>query len=150
MEKEPGIVYQQNKKTGVVYVYENHPFWDSNKKQSRSIRKLRGKLDPSTGNIVPTRGRKAKESITETPKFSIDGGQIIKKVLDFFQLFMCATLAKRLLSMVLISVNVSDNLITEITGLCGQSVKTLKKSAHRWRYRQIVSRRRRRKEKKTG
>ena len=128
MEKEPGIVYQQNKKTGVVYVYENHPFWDSGKKQSRSIRKLLGKLDPSTGNIVPTRGRKTKKSITEPPEPSINDGQIIKKVLDFFELFMCVTLAKRLLSMVLIAVNASDKLITELTGLCGQSVRTLRKT----------------------
>ena len=110
MEKTPGIVYQQNKKTGVVYAYENRPFWDSGKKQSRSIRKLLGKLDPSTGHIVPTRGRNAKESKKETPEPSIDGGRIIKNVLDYLQLFMCVTLAKRLLSMVLITVNVSDNL----------------------------------------
>jgi transposase len=128
MEKTPGIVYQQNKKTGVVYAYENRPFWDSKKKQSRSIRKLLGKLDPSTGNIVPTRSRKAKESITKTPEISIDGGQIIKKVLDFIQLFMCVTLAKRLLSMVLIAVGASENLVTELTGLCAQSVRTLRKT----------------------
>ena len=41
---------------------------------------------------------------------------------------MCATLAKRLLSMVLMTVNISDNLITELTGLCGQSVRALKKA----------------------
>jgi transposase len=128
MEKEPSIVYQQNKKTGVVYAYENHPFWDSKKKQSRSTRKLLGKLDPSTGNIVPTRGRNTKKSIDEMPAPSIDSGQIIKKILVFFQSFMCETLAKRLLSMVLIAIGVSDNLITELTGLCGQSIRTLRKS----------------------
>ena len=128
MEIGSSIVYQQNKKTGVIYAYENRPFWDSEKKQSRSIRKLLGKLDPSTGNIVPTRGRKAKKSITESPESSIDGEQVIKKVLDFLQLFVCVTLAKRLLSMVLIAVNVSDNFITELTGLCGQSVRTLRKT----------------------
>jgi hypothetical protein len=30
--------------------------------------------------------------------------------------------------MVLIAIGVSDNLITELTGLCGQSVRTLRKS----------------------
>ena len=128
MEKEPSIVYQQNKKTGVVYAYENHPFWDSEKKQSRSTRKLLGKLDPSTGNIVPTRGRNTKKPIDEMPATSIDSRQIIKKMLAFFQSFMCETLAKRLLSMVLIAIGVSDNLITELTGLCAQSVRTLRKS----------------------
>jgi hypothetical protein len=62
MKKEPSIGYQQNKKAGVVYVYEDHSCWDPEKKQSRSIRKLLGKLNPSTGNIVPTRGRNAKKS----------------------------------------------------------------------------------------
>jgi transposase len=128
MEKEPSIIYQQNKKTGVVYVYENHPFWDSEKKQSRSTRKLLGKLDPSTGDIVTTRGRNAKEPIDEMPASQIDSRQIIQKILTFFQLFMCGTLAKRLLSMALIAIGVSDNLIMELTGLCGQSVRTLKKS----------------------
>jgi transposase len=128
MKKEPSIVYQQNKKTGVVYAYENHPFWNSEKKQSRSTRKLLGKLDPATGNIVPTRGRNTKESKDEMPTSSIDSGQIIKKILVFLQLFTCGTLAKRLLSMVLIAIGVSDNLITELTGLCGQSVRTLRKS----------------------
>jgi transposase len=128
MEKGPSIVYQQNKKTGVVYAYENRPFWDSEKKQSRSTRKLLGKLDPSTGNIVPTRGRNVKKSIDKIPASSIDSGQIIKKILVFFQSFMCETLAKRLLSMILIVIGISDNLITELTGLCGQSVRTLRKS----------------------
>jgi transposase len=128
MEKEPSIVYQQNKKTGVVYAYENHPFWDSGKKQSRSTRKLLGKLDPSTGNIVPTRGRNTKKPIDEVPAPSINTGQIIKKILLFFQSFMCETLAKRLLSKFLIEIGVSDNLITELTGLCDQSVRTLRKS----------------------
>jgi transposase len=131
MEKEPSIVYQQNKKTGVVYAYENHPFWDSKKKQSRSTRKLLGKLDPSTGNIVPTRGRNAKEPMDEMPPPSIDSGQTIKKILVFLQSFMCGTLAKRLLSMALIAIGVSDGLVAELTGLCGQSVRTLRKSLAR-------------------
>jgi transposase len=88
---------------------------------------LLGKLDTSTGNIVPTRGRNAKKSIDEMQVPSIDSEQIIKKILAFFQSFMCETLAKRLLSMVLIAIGVSDNLITELTGLCGQSVRTLRK-----------------------
>jgi transposase len=87
-----------------------------------------GKLDISTGNIVPTRGRNTKKSIDEIPAPLIDSGQIIKKILVSFQSFMCETLAKRLLSMVLIVIGVSDNLITELTGLCGQSVRTLRKS----------------------
>lgn len=49
------IVYQTNKKTGITYAYENQAYWDKQKKQSRAKRKLIGKLDPATGEIVPTR-----------------------------------------------------------------------------------------------
>jgi transposase len=53
---------------------------------------------------------------------------IVKKVLEFLHLFMCETLAKRLLSMVLIAVGVHNHLVTELTGLCDKSVRTLKKA----------------------
>jgi transposase len=128
MENESSIVYQENKKTGVVYAYENHPFWDSEKKRSRATRKLLGKLDPATGKIVPTKGRNAKEPPVEASAPWGDTGQIIKKILVFLKLFMCETLAKRLLSMVLIVAGVSDNPITEWTSLSGQSVRALRKS----------------------
>ena len=57
-----------------------------------------------------------------------DAGQIIAKVMSFLQLFMCETLAKRIMSMVLISVGLSNNRVTELTGYCDKSVRTLKKS----------------------
>jgi len=50
------LVYQTNKKTGVVYVYENYPYWSKEKRQSRAKRKCIGKLDAKTGEIIPTRG----------------------------------------------------------------------------------------------
>ena len=56
--KQPNVIYQKNKKSGTIYAYEDHPYWDSEKKQSRSKRKCLGKVDPQTGKIVPTRGRK--------------------------------------------------------------------------------------------
>jgi hypothetical protein len=31
-----GIVYQKNKKTGITYVYQNEPYWDKEKQQSRA------------------------------------------------------------------------------------------------------------------
>jgi len=54
------IIYQTNKKTGITYTYENEPYWDKEKKQSRAKRRLIGKVDPNTGNIVPTREYKKK------------------------------------------------------------------------------------------
>lgn len=61
-----GIIYQTNKDTGITYAYENKAFWDKEKKQSRAKRKLIGKVDPVTGEIVPTRSytRRKKESQT--------------------------------------------------------------------------------------
>ena len=55
------LVYQTNKKTGVVYVYENHPYWSKEKRQSRAKRKCIGKLDAKTGKIIPTRGSSPKK-----------------------------------------------------------------------------------------
>ena len=52
------IIRQTNKKTGVTYVYDSHSYWDKEKKQHRSDRKLIGKIDPETGEIVPTRKKK--------------------------------------------------------------------------------------------
>ena len=47
-----------NKQNDVTYVYEViENYWDKEKKQSRSKRKLIGKIDPVTGEIVPTSSR---------------------------------------------------------------------------------------------
>lgn len=57
------IVKQFNKKTGTTYVYESKSYWDPEKKQSRNKKKLLGKLDPVTGELIPTGpiGRPPKE-----------------------------------------------------------------------------------------
>ena len=48
------IVKLKDKRTGTTYVYESESYWDKEKKQPRSRRKLIGKLDEETGEIVPT------------------------------------------------------------------------------------------------
>jgi hypothetical protein len=48
------IVKLKDKRTGTTYVYESESYWDKEKKQPRSRRKLIGKLDEKTGEIVPT------------------------------------------------------------------------------------------------
>lgn len=55
------IVYQTNKKTGVVYAYESVSYWDKGKKQSRAKRKCIGRVDPDTQKIIPTRKKKPPE-----------------------------------------------------------------------------------------
>ena len=49
------IVFQTNKETGITYAYESVSYWDKEKQQSRARRKLIGKVDQETGEIVPTR-----------------------------------------------------------------------------------------------
>lgn len=51
------IIKKLNKQTGVTYVYESESYWDKEKKQPRSRRKLIGKIDAETGEVVPTGGR---------------------------------------------------------------------------------------------
>lgn len=62
-----GIVYQTDKRTGVTYAYENQSFWDSELKRSKSKRKLIGRVDPVTKEIVPTDGRCKKRSPSYVP-----------------------------------------------------------------------------------
>lgn len=60
------LIRQYHKDTDTTYVYESISYWDEEKKQSRSKRRVIGKIDPETGEIVPTgkRGRKPKEAPT--------------------------------------------------------------------------------------
>lgn len=57
------IITQYHKDTDTTYAYESISYWDAEKQQSRSKRKCIGKVDPLTGEIVPTgkRGRKRKD-----------------------------------------------------------------------------------------
>ena len=50
-------VKQLDKRSGITYVYESVSYWDREKKQPRSKRTLIGRLDPATGEILPTDGR---------------------------------------------------------------------------------------------
>ncbi len=50
------IVHQKDKRSGLTYAYESISHWDKEKKQSRSKRKLIGRVN-SKGEIVPTDGR---------------------------------------------------------------------------------------------
>ena len=67
------IIKQYHKDTDTTYVYESISHWDPEKKQARSSRKCIGKVDPDTGEIVPTgkRGRK-KTSTASAPDNAAD------------------------------------------------------------------------------
>ena len=51
------LIKQFDKRSGITYIYESKSYWDKEKKQPRSKRTLVGRLDPVTGEIVPTDGR---------------------------------------------------------------------------------------------
>jgi len=127
------VVYQTNKKTGVVYAYSNEPYWDSEKKQSRAKRKLIGKVEPGTGNIVPTRGKRAKSeavNVNESTKIDVEvamPAQVasLGKMVDFLRVYMCGTLAKRIMCIILFLAGLQIDHISQLTGLGQKSVKNL-------------------------
>ena len=61
------LVRSFNKATGVCYVYESTSYRDPSSKKPRSHRRCIGKIDPSTGLIVPTgkRGRQKKQTLPD-------------------------------------------------------------------------------------
>lgn len=69
------LVKLKDKRSGTTYVYESESYWDKEKKQPRSRRKLIGKLDEETGEIIPTgksgrkkgSGRKQEENGSPEP-----------------------------------------------------------------------------------
>jgi hypothetical protein len=56
------IVHQLDKRTGITYAYESTSYWDKELKKTRSKRKLIGRVDKNTGEIIPTDGRNKKHS----------------------------------------------------------------------------------------
>ena len=60
------IVKLYNKERDVTYVYESFSYWDKEKKQPRNKRKLIGKIDPASGEIVPTNPRKKKRDRSDS------------------------------------------------------------------------------------
>lgn len=61
------ITYNKDKRSGLTYAYETTYVWDKEKKQSRSKRTLIGRVDETTGEIVPTDGRGRKRSPNYVP-----------------------------------------------------------------------------------
>ncbi len=60
------IIKQHDKRSGITYAYESHSYWDPEKKMTRAKRKLIGRVDPETGEIVPTDGRNKKCTASDT------------------------------------------------------------------------------------
>ena len=53
------IVKYKNQ-SGIEYAYESTSSWDPVKKQSRPKRKYLGRVEPETGEIIPTAGKRGR------------------------------------------------------------------------------------------
>ncbi len=75
------IIKQHDKRSGITYVYESVAFWDKEKKMSRAKRRLIGRLDPETGEIIPTdgRNRKPKKKTDENADYKAMYEKLLKK-----------------------------------------------------------------------
>ncbi|MBQ3797754.1 MAG: hypothetical protein II842_16005 [Butyrivibrio sp.] len=67
-------IVKQTNKNGVTYVYESHSYRDPETKQPRAKRKLIGRIDDATGEIIPTRSKK---NITTDKDASVDTKQSV-------------------------------------------------------------------------
>ena len=66
------IIDVHNRKRGITYVYDSRSYWDKELKQPRSKRKLLGRRDPATGEIVPTGRRGVGRQVTRNKGASAD------------------------------------------------------------------------------
>ncbi len=73
-----GIIKQLDKRTGITYVYESKAYWDKEKHQSRAKRTLIGKIDPETGEMIPTDGRHRKTE--ESSEKALDYKKMYEKL----------------------------------------------------------------------
>ena len=73
------LVKLYNKERNVTYVYDSFSYWDKEKKQPRSKRKLLGKLDPETGEIVPTGGPRKKKTASLEEKSEKPNSDTVSK-----------------------------------------------------------------------
>ena len=77
------IIKQFDKPSGITYVYDSKSYYDKEKKCSRAKRTLIGKIDPDTGEIIPTDGRnKGAKSKPLIPSPEIDMAKRIKELED--------------------------------------------------------------------
>lgn len=70
------IIDVYNRQRNVTYVYDSTSYWDKDLKQPRSHRKLIGKRDPVTGEIIPT-GTRGRKKATKNPEGSTENSETI-------------------------------------------------------------------------
>ena len=77
------IIKQFDKRSGITYVYDSKSYYDKEKKCSRAKRTLIGKIDPDTGEMIPTDGRnKGAKSKPNTVSPEVDKDKRIQELED--------------------------------------------------------------------
>ena len=77
------IIKQFDKRTGITYVYDSKSYYDKDKKCSRAKRTLIGKIDPDTGEMIPTDGRnKGAKSKPDSVSPEINKDKRIQELVD--------------------------------------------------------------------
>jgi len=77
------IIKQFDKRSGITYVYDSKSYYDKEKKCSRAKRTLIGKIDPDTGEMIPTDGRnKGAKSKPDSVSPEINKDKRIKELED--------------------------------------------------------------------
>ncbi len=74
------IIHQHDKRSNITYAYESHSYWDKEKKMSRAKRTLIGRVDPKTGQIVPTDGRCRKDKVRKEQNKELDYKTLYEKL----------------------------------------------------------------------
>lgn len=74
------IIKQFDKRSGITYVYDSKSYYDKVKKCSRAKRTLIGRLDPQTGEIVPTDGRNKGSKSKPFPSPDLDKDRRIQEL----------------------------------------------------------------------
>lgn len=75
------VIKVHNKARNVTYVYESESYWDKELKQPRSHRRLIGRIDPVTGDVVPT-GKREKSTATDLIHSDTDFSALYKQALE--------------------------------------------------------------------
>jgi len=60
-------LHRTNKKNGITYVYEVESYWNKERKQARNKQVCIGKLNPETGDFVPSKRLDSKQAAARDP-----------------------------------------------------------------------------------
>lgn len=75
------IIFQHDKRSGITYAYDSKSYYDKTTKFSRAKRTLIGRVDPASGEIVPTDGRNKRKKDKDIP-VAVDKDKLISQLQD--------------------------------------------------------------------